>query len=97
MKGRDVSHSSPEAWLCVLYAMNPMIKAVGELGVMKNNGAKNLRDRGGNGCWAVAVGSLREEQKPMVTHVMGGGLPQVCYDCAGKYLVSVVMTTRAKK
>jgi hypothetical protein len=44
MKGRDVSHSSPEAWLCVLYAMNPMIKAVGELGVMKNNGAKNLQD-----------------------------------------------------
>jgi hypothetical protein len=57
--------------------MNPTTKAVGELGVMKNNGAKNSQDRGGNGCWAVPVGSLREEQKPMVTHVMGGGLPQV--------------------
>jgi hypothetical protein len=44
MKGRDVSRSSPEAQLCVLYAMNLTIEAVGELGVMKNNGAKNLQD-----------------------------------------------------
>jgi hypothetical protein len=40
MKDRDVSCSSPEARLCVLYAMNPTTEAVGELGVMKNNGQR---------------------------------------------------------